>query len=79
MPHYYLNLRYEHTDTPDQEGLDLPDLHAARAMAIAGIRDVLAHELLKGGIDLRGQVDITDESGAMLETILFRNAVLVTG
>ncbi|MEG3145185.1 hypothetical protein U1839_11040 [Sphingomonas sp. RT2P30] len=79
MPRYRLHLRNEHIDSPDQEGVDLPDLHAARAMAVAGIRDVLAHEVQKGAIDLRGHVDITDDSGGVLETIQFRNAALVIG
>jgi uncharacterized protein YegJ (DUF2314 family) len=79
MPIYHLHLINAHIDADDVEGHDLPDLDVARAKALAGIRDFLAHELAKGTLDFRGRVDIEDDNGAVLESISFADAVAVKG
>jgi len=46
----------------DPEGIELPDLAAARADALLGIRDLLAESIRKGQDDLLDDaVIITDE------------------
>jgi hypothetical protein len=38
--------------TTDEDGQELPDIHAARAAAIAGLRDIMASELKDGVLKL---------------------------
>ena len=75
MPHYHLNLHNAHVEASDEEGHDLVDLAAARAMAVSGIRDFLGHEVMSGKMDLRGQIDIVDDGGVILLTVRFEEAV----
>ena len=75
MPIYHLHLHNAITVALDEEGHDLPDIEAAVAHAVAGIRGLLGHEAIRGKIDLRGQIDITDEHGAVLRTVQFKDAV----
>ena len=77
MARYYLNLYNHGGPVLDEEGHEVRDLEAARAQAIAGIRSILAEELLHGRLDLGGRMEIVDESGRILATIPFREAVIV--
>ena len=79
MPIYHLHLINAHIDADDEEGHELPDLDAARATALAGIRDFVAHEALSGTLDFRGRLDIKDEGGAVLESIPFVEAFVIKG
>ena len=40
MPHFYFNIRKVETTVLDPEGVDLPDLPAAREEAVATIREL---------------------------------------
>ena len=79
MPRFYLHLHNMVIDTNDGEGSDLPDLAAARVQAIAGIRDFIAHEAMKGELDFRGHVNIADDKQATLATIPFVDAFTIKG
>ena len=77
MPHYHLHLHNAHVDASDEEGMDLTDLAEAQSRAIEGIRDFLSHELKAGKIDMRGQVDIADDSGTILHSVQFSEAFTI--
>lgn len=77
MPTYHLHLHNAHIDASDEEGIELADIAAAHAKAIQGIRGFLAHEAIGGRIDLRGQVDIADDAGAILKTVSFAEAITI--
>lgn len=77
MAKYHLHLINAHLDAGDEEGHDLPSLAAARAKAIEGVRDFLASELRQGKLDLRGRIDIEDETGAVLMTIPFADTISI--
>ena len=79
MPTYHLRLIDTHIEADDIEGCDLPDLHAARSMAIDGIRDVLAEKARKGQLDFRGHIHIEDDGGAVLQSIPFVEAFTIKG
>lgn len=75
MPLFFLHV-YNRTDcSRDDEGLDLPDLDAALAQAVDGIRSILRDEVAHGAIDFEGHVEITDEMGKVLALVPFRDAV----
>jgi hypothetical protein len=79
MPRFYFHL-YNDLVAMDEEGLELPDLAAARETAKANIRDIMA-ELVKedGRVTLQHRVEIADETGAIVATVPFRDAVAVEG
>jgi hypothetical protein len=79
MPTYHLHLVNIHIEADDVEGHDLPNLEAARSMAMAGIRDFLGHEAFNGLLDFRGHIHIEDDGGAVLQSIPFIEAFTIKG
>jgi hypothetical protein len=75
MPRYYFHIFNSTSTVEDEEGLELPDLQAARAQAITGIRSVLSTEILTGVFDLRGRIDIADAEGKVVETVRYKEAL----
>ena len=77
MPRFYFPL---HDDgyVPDDEGVELPNLDAARAHAVR-CAALTFGELAKdeGRVVLHHRIDIEDERHVVLETVFFRDAVLV--
>jgi hypothetical protein len=79
VPRFYLHLRND-LDVPDDEGVELPDLEAARARAIANARFTLAQTAMdEGKINFTHRIDIEDEQGRILDTVWFRDVVQVEG
>jgi hypothetical protein len=77
MPLYFFNIHNHTGVTIDQEGADLPDVEAARARALDGIRSILAEEVRGGMLDLRGRIDVIDEGRTVAATIRYAEAVAV--
>lgn len=76
MTHYYLNIQNGNGLTRDDEGEDFPDLAAARQKAMEGVRSILSDEIKSAGsMDLHGCIEIADESGAVVLTLPFREAI----
>ncbi|KKC24380.1 DUF6894 family protein [Sphingomonas sp. SRS2] len=75
MPHFYLHLINGSGITRDQEGIELPDVDAARVEALAAIRSILKEELNNGQLDLGGRVAIEDGQGNFLCDVMFAEAV----
>ncbi|MFD2500942.1 DUF6894 family protein [Rhizorhabdus histidinilytica] len=48
MPHFYFHVSNGTGETRDEEGVDLPDVAAAHAQALSGIRSILREELGRG-------------------------------
>jgi hypothetical protein len=79
MPRFYFHLR-DDLDAPDDEGLDLPNLDAAREHAADNARFTLAQLALEQGkINFEHCIDIEDEQGCVLQTVRFRDVVEVEG
>jgi len=77
MPLFFLHVYNRTGCSRDEEGLELPDLEAARAEAVGGIRSILQDEVAHGSIDFEGRIEIADESGQVLATVHFHDAVEV--
>jgi hypothetical protein len=77
VPRFYFHLHND-IDVPDEEGVELADLEAARAHAVRCARVTFA-EMAKdeGRVVLHHRIDIEDERGAVLDTVHFRDAVKV--
>jgi len=77
VPRFYFHL-YNDVEVPDDEGLELPDLEAARAHAVRCARVTFA-EVAKdeGRVVLHHRIDIENEERSVLATVHFRDAVKV--
>ena len=77
MPRFYFHL-FNDVDAPDNEGLDLLDLAAARLHAGNQARFTAGETVkLQGKIDLRHRIDIEDHRGNVLDTVCFGDVVSV--
>ncbi len=77
MPLYRFDIHNGNGLTPDEEGRDLPDAAAARAEALAGIRSILAEDVLQGRLDLRGRIEVRDERDGLLFSVTFAEALRI--
>jgi hypothetical protein len=74
MPRFYFHLTNQ-VSARDEEGRELADLDEAVAAATFDIRSILGEDVSRGRIDLRGRIDIADETQTILRSIGFADAV----
>lgn len=77
MPRFYFHLIND-MDVPDDEGMEFPDLSAARAQAVEEARGMIG-EMAKtdARIVLHHRIDIEDEDWQVLDSVVFRDIVRV--
>ena len=63
MPRYYFHFRRGEVLQIDEEGLDLPDLPAAKHEAILSIRELLCGAIKAGKNSMPDALVIADEAG----------------
>ena len=78
MPRYFFNL-YNDVIAIDEEGVELADLAAARAHGIHETRTMAAESARKGHLNVHHRIDIADETGTVVDTITFGDAVTING
>lgn len=76
MPRYYFNL-FDDSVAVDDEGLELPDIAAARAQAIRGARSLIASQAEQGRICLNCRIEVEDENRRPVLILPFTEAVTV--
>lgn len=74
MPHYFFHV-HDTLDTPDAEGDEYATVEAAIASATLAARELIADEARSGVIDLNHCIEIIDETGTVLDVVLFSDAV----
>jgi hypothetical protein len=74
VPRYFFSV-YDDVIAQDEEGVELPNVAAARLYAIKGARDIIAEQVRHGKFVLSHWIDVADEHGAPLFTVTFREAV----
>jgi hypothetical protein len=74
MPVFLFHLRDGVDRTLDPEGMELPDMDAAKREALRAARDVTAHEAIGGKLDLNLRIDVEDENGTIVYSLAFRDA-----
>ena len=73
---YFFHVRDGERVIPDREGSELPDFKSARAEAQSSARD-FAIDSLRGGAAVNGRrIEIADDSGVVLESMLVRDVTL---
>ena len=75
MRRYYFPIIDSLGFIPDEEGRELPDAEHARNYAIKGARSLLGAEILTGQLDLRGRIEVTDESGSVIDVVPFEGVL----
>ena len=75
MTRYYLHFYNRIGLARDEEGRELPNLDAAREAAIEAIRDVMSEEARTGRIDLRGYIEIVDDTQEVRCRVPFSSAI----
>ena len=76
VPRYYFNM-FDDRVTIDDEGLELPDIAAARAEALRGARSLIASQAAEGRICLNCRIEVEDENRRPVLTLPFTAAVEV--
>lgn len=76
MPRFFFHV-YDDIVALDEEGMELADTETAKAMAVATARALAADQVAKGMLTLHHRIEVTDETGAHVATVAFRDAVLV--
>jgi hypothetical protein len=78
MARFYFNV-YDDMVATDDEGLELPNLDAARLTAVSGARDLMCSQLRHGYIVLSHRIDVVDDSGAIVLHLPFADAIEIRG
>ena len=79
MPRYFFHIRDGADLSRDTEGQDFPGVEAARQEAIRSSREMLGELLLHGGSLNHRQIEITDETGHVVEVITSAEVLLHHG
>jgi len=75
----FFNLEECGIATRDAEGQEMADVATAERAAIRAAREIMASELAEGRLCLSCHIVITDDTGATLAVVPFRDIVSVTG
>jgi hypothetical protein len=80
MAHYFFNIHSAGQLIEDEEGMDLPDLDAAREEAAASVHDLTREEIHEGAaIDTSALIEITDPDGRVLMAVKFAEVLSRNG
>ncbi len=75
MPRYFFHVRENEGIVEDEEGLDFPDLGAARADALEAAREIMVAHIRKGLDVSHWYFEIADGSGWPVMAVRFSEAV----
>ena len=74
MPRYFFNI-YDDVVVKDDEGMELPNLEAARLQALNGARDLIATQVRHGYMERSHWLEVEDAAGEVLLNLTFAEAV----
>jgi hypothetical protein len=69
MARFYFHVREGEELIPDDEGVDLPDVSAARQEAVLAAREILAEAIKRGKPKVADAFVIADEAGRALDIV----------
>lgn len=76
MARFFFDL-HDEFDAIDDEGKDLPDVHAAKDVALREAREMIMAEVARGELDLCHRIEVRDEQGRVVHVIHFADAVSI--
>jgi hypothetical protein len=74
MGRYFLHLRDGTDEVLDPEGTEMSP-EAVPGVALLCARDCMSGDIRNGKLDLRYRIDVHDESGAVVHTLPFQDAL----
>ena len=74
MPRYFFHL-YDDIVSHDEDGQELLDAAAASREAVRNARQMACAEVIQGHLNLKHRIEVTDESGAVIETVFFKDVI----
>ena len=78
MPRFYFNL-YNDVTALDEDGVDLPDVAAARAEALRSVRGLAAAQVMEQGrLRLSDRIEVVD-GGVVVARVTVADAVTIEG
>lgn len=77
MARYFFHLRDGVDVVLDPDGREFETIEAIAQAALADARSIIGHEAFDGFIKFDQRIDVEDESGTMVHSIEFSNAVKV--
>jgi hypothetical protein len=77
MPRYYFNIRDGGDFAQDPEGVEFATLDLAREEAVTAVREILSEKLMRGEVVDGQTMEICDEEGHVLDTIIFKDHVRI--
>lgn len=78
MPQFFFHV-HDDLNAFDEEGMELPHINAAHERALVEARLLAAEQAKSGRINLGHYIVVTDDQGATVTTVLFREAVVIEG
>jgi hypothetical protein len=78
MPRYFFHI-HDNADIIDDDGLELRNIEVANWEALRGARSLAAEQVLLGRLSLNDRIDVSDETGAVIATVTFRDAIAIEG
>jgi hypothetical protein len=78
MARYYFHV-HDAIDTLDEEGLELRSNEQARELALRAARELAVQDAERGEFRPDHRIDVADEIGSLVATVMFRDFVEVQG
>jgi hypothetical protein len=75
MPRFYFHVCNGAGFVEDEEGQELPDLDAARHVAVTSARGIMAEDVQRGMLDLSSFIEIEDSEKHLVHTLGFDDAI----
>lgn len=79
MSRLFYQLRDETEDLLDPEGVELPDLKAAKKQALRCAYGIMANDVGEGKLNLNYRIEVENEAGKVIYVARFRDLVEITG
>lgn len=77
MTRFYFHMRDGTDELLDPDGIRCQDMEGVRRSALEAALDVMGGDLRKGIVDLRYRIDVEDQSGEVVHTLPFGQAVRI--
>jgi hypothetical protein len=79
MARYFFDLHECGTTSTDDEGCERESLAEVRDEALRAAREVMCAEVFEGSLCLSCRIDVRDDTGTVVLTLPFKEALTVTG
>ena len=77
MATFFFHLRDGIDQLLDPEGTTCTDLEAVKAKTLTNARDIITGDVFNGLVDLHYRIDVEDQSGTIVHTLQFEDAVTI--